>query len=42
VQGGDLVHVRVTKTAPHWMRGDLVGMVRPGRRRKVRIPVVAV
>jgi tRNA-2-methylthio-N6-dimethylallyladenosine synthase len=42
VHGGDLVHVRVTKTAPHWMRGDLVGMVRPGRRRKVRIPVVAV
>src|SRR5205814_2354144 len=26
VQGGDLVHVRVTKTAPHWMRGNLVGM----------------
>ncbi len=42
VGGGDIVHVRVTKTAPHWMRGELVGVIRPGRRRKVRIPVVAV
>jgi tRNA-2-methylthio-N6-dimethylallyladenosine synthase len=42
VSGGDLVQVRVTKTAPHWMRGELVGIVRRGRRRKVRIPVVAV
>jgi tRNA-2-methylthio-N6-dimethylallyladenosine synthase len=42
VHGGDLVQVRVTKTAPHWMSGELVGMVRPGRRRKVRIPVAVV
>jgi tRNA-2-methylthio-N6-dimethylallyladenosine synthase len=41
VSGGDIVHVRVTKTAPHWMSGELVGMVRPGRRRRARIPVVA-
>jgi tRNA-2-methylthio-N6-dimethylallyladenosine synthase len=41
VSGGDIVNVRVTKTAPHWMSGELVGMVRPGRRRRVRIPVVA-
>jgi tRNA-2-methylthio-N6-dimethylallyladenosine synthase len=42
VHGGDLVSVRVTKTAPHWMSGELVGMERRGRRRKVRIPVVVV
>jgi tRNA-2-methylthio-N6-dimethylallyladenosine synthase len=42
VHGGDLVHVRVTKTAPHWMSGELVGMVRPGRRRRIRIPVAVV
>jgi tRNA-2-methylthio-N6-dimethylallyladenosine synthase len=41
VSGGDIVHVRVTKTAPHWLSGELVRMVRPGRRRRVRIPVVA-
>ena len=39
---GDLVAVRVTGTAPHWLRGELAGIVRPGPRRKVRIPVVAV
>ena len=42
VGGGDIVHVRVTKTAPHWMSGELVGMVRPARRRRVRIPVAVV
>ena len=41
-RAGDLVSVRVTHTAPHWLRGELAGMVRPGPRRKVRIPVVAV
>ena len=39
---GDLVEVRVTGTAPHWLRGELAGVVRPGPRRRVRIPVVAV
>jgi tRNA-2-methylthio-N6-dimethylallyladenosine synthase len=41
-RAGDLVSARVTSTAPHWLRGELTGMVRPGPRRKVRIPVVAV
>jgi tRNA-2-methylthio-N6-dimethylallyladenosine synthase len=42
VSAGDLAAVRVTKTAPHWLRGDLIGVVRAGRRRRVRIPVEAV
>lgn len=40
--GGDLVNVRVTNAAPHWLRGELTGMVRTARRRRIRIPVVAV
>jgi hypothetical protein len=39
---GDLVDVRVTSAAPHFLRGELMRIVRPGRRRRVRIPVVAV
>jgi tRNA-2-methylthio-N6-dimethylallyladenosine synthase len=39
---GDVVAVRVTSAAPHWLRGDLVELVRPAPRRRVRIPVVAV
>src|SRR5438552_9645906 len=39
---GDLVDVRVTSAAPHFLRGDLMRIVRPGRRRRIRIPVVAV
>jgi tRNA-2-methylthio-N6-dimethylallyladenosine synthase len=39
---GELVTVRVRAAAPHWLRGDLVERVRPARRRRVRIPVVAV
>jgi tRNA-2-methylthio-N6-dimethylallyladenosine synthase len=42
VNGGDLVEVRVTSTAPHWLRGDLTGVVRAARRRRMRIPVVVV
>jgi len=42
VRAGDLATVRVTKTAPHWLRGDLIGVVLAGRRRRVRIPVEAV
>jgi tRNA-2-methylthio-N6-dimethylallyladenosine synthase len=38
---GDLVRVRVAGAAPHWLRGDMVERVRPARRRRVRIPVVA-
>jgi tRNA-2-methylthio-N6-dimethylallyladenosine synthase len=39
---GDLVQARVTSAAPHWLRGEMVERVRPARRRRVRIPVVAV
>ncbi|MDQ1510535.1 MAG: tRNA-2-methylthio-N6-dimethylallyladenosine synthase, partial [Actinomycetota bacterium] len=42
VNAGDLAAVRVTKTAPHWLRGDLIAVVRAGRRRRVRIPVEVV
>ena len=41
-RAGDLVEVQVTSTAPHWLRGELAGVVRPGPRRKVRIPVEVV
>ncbi len=39
---GDLVRARVTSAAPHWLRGEMVERVRPARRRRVLIPVVAV
>jgi tRNA-2-methylthio-N6-dimethylallyladenosine synthase len=39
---GDLVTARVTTAAPHWMRGEMIERVGPARRRRVRIPVVAV
>jgi tRNA-2-methylthio-N6-dimethylallyladenosine synthase len=39
---GDLVTARVTTAAPHWLRGEMIERVRPARRRRVRIPVVAV
>ncbi len=39
---GEVVAVRVGAAAPHWLRGDFVERVRPARRRRVRIPVVAV
>ena len=28
--------------APHWLRGEMIGRVRPAPRRRVRIPVVVV
>ncbi len=39
---GEAVTARVTAAAPHWLRGDMIERVRPARRRRVRIPVVAV
>jgi len=39
---GETVTARVTAAAPHWLRGDMIERVRPARRRRVRIPVVAV
>jgi len=39
---GEIVSVRVTYAAAHWMRGDMLGQVRPAPRRRVRIPVVVV
>jgi len=40
-RAGDLVDVRVTDAAAHWLRGELVAPVRTARRR-VRIPVEVV
>jgi tRNA-2-methylthio-N6-dimethylallyladenosine synthase len=34
--------VRVTAAAPHWLRGDFVGMVEPARHARTRIPVAVV
>jgi tRNA-2-methylthio-N6-dimethylallyladenosine synthase len=39
---GTLVDVRITDAAPHWLRGDVVRMVAPARRARIRIPVAAV
>jgi tRNA-2-methylthio-N6-dimethylallyladenosine synthase len=38
---GATVEVRVTDAAPHWLRGELVGVTAPARRARVRIPVAA-
>jgi tRNA-2-methylthio-N6-dimethylallyladenosine synthase len=39
---GELVEVRITKAAPHWLRGELKARVKPAPRRRVRIPVAVV
>jgi tRNA-2-methylthio-N6-dimethylallyladenosine synthase len=39
---GDLVDVRITSAAPHWLRGDLCARIKPARARRVRIPVAVV
>jgi tRNA-2-methylthio-N6-dimethylallyladenosine synthase len=39
---GELVTVRITSAAPHFLRGDLTALVRPAPRRRVRIPVAVV
>jgi tRNA-2-methylthio-N6-dimethylallyladenosine synthase len=39
---GQLVDVRITSAAPHFLRGDLVTLVRPAPRRRLRIPVEVV
>jgi tRNA-2-methylthio-N6-dimethylallyladenosine synthase len=36
---GDLVDVAITHGAPHWLRGHVVGPVRPARLLRRRIPV---
>jgi tRNA-2-methylthio-N6-dimethylallyladenosine synthase len=47
VRPGDTVDVRVTRAAPHWLRGDLLRVVgsaqpaRPARAARTRIPVTA-
>jgi tRNA-2-methylthio-N6-dimethylallyladenosine synthase len=38
---GEYVEARITAAAPHWLRGDFVGRVRPTRSRRMRIPVTA-
>ena len=39
---GDLVEVRVTSAAPHWLRGELTARLKAAPRRRVRIPVAVV
>jgi hypothetical protein len=39
---GDLVDVRVTEAAPHWLRGETEAIVRRAPRRRVRIPLEVV
>jgi tRNA-2-methylthio-N6-dimethylallyladenosine synthase len=39
---GGLVAVRITSAAPHFLRGDLIGHVKPASRRRVRIPIAVV
>jgi tRNA-2-methylthio-N6-dimethylallyladenosine synthase len=39
VAAGATTKVRVTGAAPHWLRGDLVGVTAAPRRGRVRIPV---
>jgi tRNA-2-methylthio-N6-dimethylallyladenosine synthase len=39
---GDLVDVRVTSAAPHWLRGDFVTRTKAAPRRRVRIPIAVV
>jgi tRNA-2-methylthio-N6-dimethylallyladenosine synthase len=39
---GELVEVRITSAAPHFLRGELVARVKPAPRRRVRIPVAVV
>jgi tRNA-2-methylthio-N6-dimethylallyladenosine synthase len=39
---GELVEVRVTSAAPHFLRADLLALVKPAPRRRTRIPVAVV
>jgi tRNA-2-methylthio-N6-dimethylallyladenosine synthase len=39
---GELVEVRITRAAPHWLRGELIARVKAAPRRRVRIPVAVV
>ena len=39
---GELVEVRITSAAPHFLRADLVASVKAAPRRRVRIPVAVV
>jgi tRNA-2-methylthio-N6-dimethylallyladenosine synthase len=41
VRAGDTARVTVTAAAPHWLRGEIVGLAPAPRRPRVRIPVVA-
>src|SRR5262249_9034204 len=42
LRAGDFVPVVITGAAPHWLRGDVNGPVRAGRRQRTRIPVEVV
>ena len=39
---GDLINVRITSAAPHWLRGDFVEFVRRARRARTRLSVTVV
>jgi tRNA-2-methylthio-N6-dimethylallyladenosine synthase len=41
-QPGELLDVRITEAARHWLRGDVTTRVRPAPRRRTRIPVAVV
>jgi tRNA-2-methylthio-N6-dimethylallyladenosine synthase len=38
---GRRADVRITRAAPHWLRGDLLAVERAPRRARIRIPVTA-
>jgi len=42
MQAGELVDVRITSAAAHWLRADVVARVRPAPRRRIRIPLEVV
>ena len=39
---GAVVDVGIVDAAPHWLRGDVMGVVEPARRTRTRIPVAVV
>ncbi|HMF04523.1 MAG TPA: radical SAM protein, partial [Acidimicrobiia bacterium] len=42
IRPGALVEVRVTRAAPHWLRGEPMRVVAPPRARRTRIPLAVV
>jgi hypothetical protein len=42
VRPGGLVDARITDAAPHWLRGETLGVVTPARTARTRIPLAVV